>query len=95
MPLFSYVAAYLFSFFKVAKKRYTHTREACGLSAIPTFSFNFNLCGVLSRPGLFVGVKVDRWHSRKIYVKADPMSRPIFLKFKLPKYSFDIYVSIR
>jgi hypothetical protein len=27
--------------------------------------------------GLFDGVKVDPWHSKKIYVKAAPMSRPI------------------
>lgn len=34
VPLFSYATAYLFFFFKVVKKRFTYTREACGLSAI-------------------------------------------------------------
>ena len=38
-----------FLFFKVAKKRCTHIRETRRLSAIPTFFFDFNLCGVLSR----------------------------------------------
>ena len=43
-----------FYFFRGCKEKDARTPEKPGgLSAIPTFSFNFNLCGVLSRTWFF------------------------------------------
>ena len=90
MPLFS-CGSPSFLFFKAAKKRSTRTREACRLSAIQLSFLILTFVGFNPAPGLFVSVKVDPWHSRKIYAKPALMSRPIFTKFELPKYSCDIH----
>jgi len=68
--------------FKVAKKISTHTREACRLSAIQLSFLILTFVGFYPALGLFVSVKVDPWHSKKIYAKAVLMSRPIFTKSK-------------
>jgi hypothetical protein len=90
MPLFS-CGSPSFLFFKAAKKRSTRTREACRLSAIQLSFLILTFVRFNPAPGLFVSVKVDPWHSEKTYAKPALMSRPIFTKFKLPKYVCDIH----
>lgn len=90
MPLFS-CGSPSFLFFKAAKKRSTHTREACRLSAIQLSFLILTFVGFNPAPGLFVSVKVDPWHSGGVYAKPALMSRPIFTKLKLPEYSCDIH----